>query len=85
MADRLGEIFTWQERFNTRVREERHLEFSSGEWIQREAIALMVELGEVMEEVRYKWRKNPHGKRTLLLPSRWWERDPAILLTPALK
>lgn len=59
MADRLGEIFTWQERFNTRVREERHLEFSSGEWIQREAIALMVELGEVMEEVRYKWWKNP--------------------------
>jgi len=59
MDDRLDEIFTWQQRFNTQVRRDRQLHFSPQEWIQREGIALLVELGEVMEEVGYKWWKNP--------------------------
>lgn len=59
MADRLEEIFTWQARFNDQLRENRGLHYSASEWIQREAIALMVELGETMEEARYKWWKNP--------------------------
>ena len=58
MADRLEEIFGWQKRFNDRIREDRQLDFPSGEWVQKEAMALMVELGEVMEEARYKWWKN---------------------------
>lgn len=59
MSDRLEDIFTWQKRFNDQIRKDRSLDFSASEWIQREAIALMVELGEVMEEARYKWWKNP--------------------------
>lgn len=59
MSDRLADIFTWQKKFNDRVRNERQLKNTNSEWIQREAIALIVELGEVMEEVRYKWWKNP--------------------------
>jgi dimeric dUTPase (all-alpha-NTP-PPase superfamily) len=59
MSDRLEDIFTWQARFNNQIRETRSLDFSASEWMQREAIGLMVELGEVMEEARYKWWKNP--------------------------
>lgn len=59
MADRLADIFRWQQQFNQRVRQERELEASSAEWIQKEALALMVELGEVVEEARFKWWKNP--------------------------
>ncbi len=59
MPDRLEEIFVWQRRFNDHIRQERHLDFPTSEWIQKEAMALMVELAEVMEESRYKWWKNP--------------------------
>ncbi|NMP21843.1 dUTPase [Sulfobacillus harzensis] len=57
--DRLAQIFYWQEQFNQRVRKDRQLTFSPEEWIQKEALALMVELGEVVEEARFKWWKNP--------------------------
>lgn len=59
MPDRLEEIFLWQRRFNEQIREERKLDLPASEWIQKEAMALMVELGEVLEEARYKWWKNP--------------------------
>ncbi|PSR23781.1 MAG: dUTPase [Sulfobacillus acidophilus] len=59
MTDRLADIFMWQQRFNETVRRDRQLTLSSAEWIQKEAMALMVELGEVLEESRYKWWKNP--------------------------
>lgn len=58
MGDRLAEIFQWQARFNQMIREERHLEWDANTWIQKEALALMVELGEVVEEARFKWWKN---------------------------
>ncbi len=58
MPDRLEEIFMWQERFNERIRRDRQLDFAKAEWIQKEAMALLVELAEVMEEARYKWWKN---------------------------
>jgi dimeric dUTPase (all-alpha-NTP-PPase superfamily) len=59
MSDRLADIFAWQQRFNETIRRDRQLAFSSAEWIQKEAMALMVELSEVLEESRYKWWKNP--------------------------
>ncbi|MCL5116527.1 MAG: dUTPase [Firmicutes bacterium] len=58
MQDRLAEIFEWQRRFNDQVRRDRHLAFDRSTWIQKEALALMVELGEVVEEARFKWWKN---------------------------
>lgn len=59
VEDRLSQIFYWQNQFNERVRTDRNLDFSAAEWIQKEALALMVELGEVVEEARFKWWKNP--------------------------
>ena len=58
MTDRLQSIFEWQERFNRTLRQERGLTFDASTWIQKEAMALMVELAEVLEESRYKWWKN---------------------------
>lgn len=57
--DRLQTMFTWQEKFNRMVRDERELDWDQSTWIQKMGLALMVELGEVMEEARYKWWKNP--------------------------
>ncbi len=59
MDDRLQTIFAWQEKFNQMVRTERQLNFDQSTWIQKMGMALLVELGEVMEEARYKWWKNP--------------------------
>jgi len=58
MSDRLEDIFHWQKVFNENLREARNLQWESSEWIQKEALALMVELGEVVEEARFKWWKN---------------------------
>ncbi|AEJ39871.1 hypothetical protein TPY_1690 [Sulfobacillus acidophilus TPY] len=57
--DRLEEIFTWQHQFNQQLRRDRQLDWDAATWIQKEALALMVELGEVVEEARFKWWKNP--------------------------
>lgn len=59
MSDRLEQIFQWQQALNEQIRRDRRLEADAGTWIQKEAMALMVELGEVLEEARYKWWKNP--------------------------
>ncbi|MCY0879817.1 MAG: dUTPase [Firmicutes bacterium] len=58
MKDRLEDIFFWQQRFNETLRRERHLDYDAATWLQKEALALIVELGEVLEEARYKWWKN---------------------------
>lgn len=58
MDDRLETIFSWQDQFNQMVRKERQLDFDQNTWIHKMGLALMVELGEVMEEARYKWWKN---------------------------
>lgn len=58
-TDKLETVFAWQQKFNQKVREERHLDFDQSTWIQKMGLALMVELGEVMDEAQYKWWKNP--------------------------
>ncbi|MDA8193002.1 MAG: dUTPase [Thermaerobacter sp.] len=57
--DRLQDMFRWQDRFNQSIRQARNLDWDSSTWIQKEALALMVELAEVVEEARFKWWKNP--------------------------
>ena len=37
----------------------------------------------IINNVGKKWRENPHGMTTLLLPSRLWEPGPVTLPTPA--
>jgi hypothetical protein len=57
VRDRLADIFYWQSRFQDELVERRGLDFDSATWIQKAALALIVELGEVLEEARYKWWK----------------------------
>lgn len=58
MGDRLEEIFLKQQRFNDQVRRERDIDWDQTTWLQKDALALMVELAEVVEEARFKWWKN---------------------------
>lgn len=57
--DRLGTIFLWQQRFQEELVRRRRLDFDQSTWIQKQALALMVELGEVLEAAQFKWWKDP--------------------------
>lgn len=57
--DKLDEIFTKQKEFDTYVAEKRNLHFTQEEWMQKKALAMIEELTEVLNEVNYKWWKNP--------------------------
>ncbi len=58
--DKLEQIFALQDRFNSELIERRHLEgIGREEWIQRQTLALMSELAELIDEVNFKWWKNP--------------------------
>lgn len=57
--DKLDDIFALQAQLNTEIREKRHLEYSSGEWIQKLTLAMLSELAELLDEVNFKWWKNP--------------------------
>jgi dimeric dUTPase (all-alpha-NTP-PPase superfamily) len=58
--DKLQTIFEMQKALNDDIRERRHLEgISSEQWIQRHMLAMFAEMAEVLDEVNYKWWKNP--------------------------
>lgn len=56
--DKLDRIFEMQNLLDTDIRERRHLEFSQEEWMQKEVLAMISELSEVLDEVNFKWWKN---------------------------
>lgn len=56
--DKLDTLFRMQAGLDAYIREKRSLDFSRGEWVCKKALALMVELGEVVDEAKYKWWKN---------------------------
>ncbi|MCM1367804.1 MAG: dUTPase [Roseburia sp.] len=56
--DKLDVLFRMQKGLDAYIREKRGLNFTRGEWVCKKAMALMVELGEVVEEAKYKWWKN---------------------------
>jgi dimeric dUTPase (all-alpha-NTP-PPase superfamily) len=58
-GDRLETIFRLQQQFQEDLVARRGLAFDQATWIQKQTLALIVELGEVLEEARYKWWKNP--------------------------
>ena len=58
--DKLEEIFRLQGLLQDRLKEERGLNFSMEEWLQRQTLAMVSELAELLEEVNFKWWKNPH-------------------------
>ncbi|MDO4741435.1 MAG: dUTPase [Eubacteriales bacterium] len=57
--DKLDDIFRLQAELNREIREKRSLSFSSGEWIQKLTLAMLSELAELLDEVNFKWWKNP--------------------------
>ncbi|MDD4796349.1 MAG: dUTPase, partial [Eubacteriales bacterium] len=58
--DKLEQIFAMQRTLNRDIRTRRGLEeLTHEQWIQKHAMALLCELGEVIEETNYRWWKNP--------------------------
>ena len=58
--DRLDEIFAMQKALNDDIITRRHLEgISDTEWIQRQTLAMLSEMAELLNEVNFKWWKNP--------------------------
>lgn len=58
--DKLEEIFRLQKKFDTELEKSRHLSgFTMEEWVQKKVLATVAELMEVIDEVNYKWWKNP--------------------------
>ena len=58
--DKLEHIFELQKGFQDKLRRERNLDFTPEEWIQKQTLAMISELAELLEEVNFKWWKNPH-------------------------
>jgi dimeric dUTPase (all-alpha-NTP-PPase superfamily) len=59
MPDRLDEIFELQKAFNESIIKTRHLEgITPEEWIQKQTLAMLSELAELLDEVNFKWWKN---------------------------
>ncbi|MDP2891740.1 MAG: dUTPase [Bacillota bacterium] len=58
--DKLERIFELQKSFDDGLIKKRGLEaISMEEWLQKESLAVMAELSELLNEVNYKWWKNP--------------------------
>ena len=59
--DKLDSIFEMQRGFQDKLKRERHLDgIPMEEWLQKQTLAMVSELAELLEEVNFKWWKNPH-------------------------
>lgn len=60
MQDKLDKIFELQNTFDSELCERRGLAGITPEaWIQKEVLAIISELAELLDEVNFKWWKNP--------------------------
>lgn len=57
--DKLDHIFELQRRFDEELARRRNLDFDVSTWVQKEVLAIISELGELLDEVNFKWWKNP--------------------------
>ena len=57
--DKLDMIFQLQQSLDDDIARRRNLEFSREVWLQKEVLAMISELSEVLDEVNFKWWKNP--------------------------
>lgn len=58
--DKLDKIFQMQAALNNYIIRERGLEsITPDEWIQKHMIAMISEMGELLQEMNFKWWKNP--------------------------
>lgn len=59
--DKLEQIFALQKSFQDKLKQERHLQdIPMEQWLQKQTLAMVSELAELLEEVNFKWWKNPH-------------------------
>lgn len=57
--DKLDVIFQMQKELNDQIIEKRGLPaLSDEEWIQKQVLAVVAELAELLDEVNYRWWKN---------------------------
>ena len=57
--DKLEKIFEMQKTLNDDIRKKRNLgNISKQEWIQKQTLAMISELSELLDEVNFKWWKN---------------------------
>ncbi len=56
--DKLNKIFEMQKLLDDDIAARRHLTYSTEEWMQKEVLAMLSELSEVLDEVNFKWWKN---------------------------
>jgi len=56
--DKLEHIFSLQAAFDGELARLRNLDGDAETWIQREVLAIVAELGELLGEVNFKWWKN---------------------------
>lgn len=58
--DKLDTIFNMQAQLDKFIVEKRNLEnITNEEWIQKKSLALIAEVSELLNEVNFKWWKNP--------------------------
>ena len=58
--DKLDIIFELQHKFDEDVKKNRHLDgFTKEEWLQKRTLAVLSELTELLNEINWKWWKNP--------------------------
>ncbi len=57
--DKLDEIFLMQAALDRDIEKRRGLDFSYETWMQKDILATMDELTELLNELNYKWWKNP--------------------------
>ena len=56
--DKLDKIFEMQKLLDDDIAARRHLEFSTGGWMQKEVPCMLSELRQVVDEDNFKWWKN---------------------------
>ena len=57
--DKLDTIFQLQQALDDDITARRGLSYPKEVWIQKEVLAMLSELSEVLDEVNFKWWKNP--------------------------
>lgn len=57
--DKLDVIFQLQQSLDEDIATRRNLDFPKEVWLQKEVLAMISELSELLDEVNFKWWKNP--------------------------
>ncbi|MBR3382397.1 MAG: dUTPase [Clostridia bacterium] len=56
--DKLDVIFELQHQLDSDIQQRRGLDYPMEQWIQKDVLAMISELAELLDEVNFKWWKN---------------------------